>query len=445
MIKSLRGRLFLGLALVVVLAGMGAGGLVYRWSYDEAIELQDAILQQVGTLAARDRLRPEISVPDGIEAEDQVLIEELGDLSDAQSRLQLPVLATDLPNGLQTLSRGENQWRVLVLTRLDGSRIAVSQRVSYRDEIAHGDALRAFLPIAALIPCLMVLVAVVIASSFRPLSKLAAQLNVRTSDPLAKLPFDGIPEEMRPFVRSINGLLDRIGAMFEQQRRFVADAAHELRTPITALSLHAQNLESSVTPEGLERLATLKTSIRRVGHLLEQLLALARQESDDVSRTSRTDLDWVIKEVVAYLLPQAQARSIDLGCERIEKVEMLADPTALNVLCRNLVDNALRYTPEGGRVDIALYREGDRAVFRVEDTGPGIENGELTRVFEPFFRGTHAKEEGSGLGLSIVRRIVDNLSGTIALENIMAIDRTGLRVSVTLPLKQITSCSQSSC
>ncbi|MBS0220919.1 MAG: histidine kinase [Proteobacteria bacterium] len=444
MIRSLRGRLFLGLAVVVVLAGMGAGALVYLWSYDEAIELQDAILQQVGALAVRDRLRPDIGVPAGVEAEDQVLIEELETVSDPQSKLHLPMLAANLPNGLQTLSRGDSQWRVLVLTRSDGSRIAVSQRTSYRDEIAHGDALRAFLPIAALIPCLMILVAVVIAHSFRPVAKLATQLNVRTSDHLAKLPLDGIPQEMRPFVWSINGLLDRIGMMFEQQRRFVADAAHELRTPITALSLHAQNLDLSVTPKGLERLAMLKTSIRRAGHLLEQLLVLARQESDSIPRALRTELDSVLKEVVADLLPQAQAKSIDLGCERIEKIEILADPTALNALFRNVVDNALRYTPEGGRVDINLSREGNHAIFRVEDTGPGISNGELARIFEPFYRGTHAKEEGSGLGLSIVRRTVDNLSGTITVENIVATDRTGLRVTVLLPLKRTAFCTRSS-
>jgi two-component system OmpR family sensor kinase len=195
----------------------------------------------------------------------------------------------------------------------------------------------------------MLLVAVVIANSLRPLSKLAAQVSVRTSDHLATLPLDGILQELQPFIRSINGLLDRIGAMFEQQRRFVADAAHELRTPITALSLHVQNLEFSVTSKGLERLATLKTSILRASHLLDQLLALARQESGNISRTLRTELDGVVREVVADLLPQARAKAIDLGCERIEKVEILADPTALNVLFRNLVDNALRYTPEGGR------------------------------------------------------------------------------------------------
>lgn len=220
--------------------------------------------------------------------------------------------------------------------------------------------------------------------------------------------------------------------MFEQQRRFVADAAHELRTPITALSLHAQNLDLFVTSEGRDRLAMLKTGIRRVGHLLEQLLALARQESEGVSRDLLTELD----RVVADLLPQAQARSIDLGCERIEGIELSADPTALKVLLRNLLDNALRYTPTGGRVDINLYVEAEHAVICVENTGPRIPDADHVRVFEPLYRGAHTMAEGSGLGLSIVQRIVANLSGSIALENIAMSGCTGLRVAVTLPLRR---------
>jgi two-component system, OmpR family, sensor kinase len=436
MIRSLRSRLFVGLAVVVVLAGVGAGALVYRWSYDEAIELQDAIIQQVGSLAVRDRLRPEIGVPDGIEAEDQVLIEELGALSDAQSRLHLPVLSADLPNGLQTLSRGGIRWRVLVLPRSDGSRIAVSQRTSYRDEIAHGDALRAFLPIAALIPCLMVLVAVVIAYSFHPLSKLAAQLNIRASDHLARLPLDGMPEELLPFINSINVLLDRIGTMFDRQRRFIADAAHELRTPITALSLHVENLDRVVIPEGRDRFTALSAGIRRTAHLLEQLLTLTKYESSNGSRTWCAELDRIAKDVVAMFLPQAQAKSIDLGFQRIETIELQTNPTALNVMIRNLIDNALRHTPEGGRVDVSLFREGNEVVFQVEDTGPGIEEAELAQVFEPFYRGGHAKGEGTGLGLSIVRRIVDNLSGAITLQNISGPGRSGLRAAVSLPLSR---------
>jgi len=146
--------------------------------------------------------------------------------------------------------------------------------------------------------------------------------------------------------------------------------------------------------------------------------------------------DRVAREAVADLLPSAQARAVDLGFERIESVAVRADPTALAVVIRNVVDNALRHTPEGGRVDVHMYAEGTNAVLRVEDTGPGISEPDLARVFEPFYRGRHNEGGGTGLGLSIVGRIVQSLSGSVLLENIRAPNGSGLRVAITIPLAQ---------
>jgi len=440
--NSLRGRLFIGLAVVVVLTGLAAGGLAFRWSFDEANELQDAILLQVGALAVQKPVDANPTVPKGVDAEARVVVEELGKASNAQAETLLPSLPADLPNGLQTIFRGDHQWRVLVLDRPDRSRVAVGQSTAYRDEIARDAALRTVLPLAALIPCLMLLVAVVIGQSFRPLSRLSARLKVGNADHLATLPLDGMPIELRPFVGSINGLLERIGAVLDQQRRFVADAAHELRTPITALSLHAENLDRVVAPQGLDRLAALKAGIRRTAHLLEQLLALARYETGDPVQLSRTAFDRVVREVVADFLPHARTRNIDLGFERIEKIELHANPIALAVLVRNLIDNALRHSPDGGHVDIHLFCEADCAVLRVEDTGPGIEEAELGRVLEPFYRGSNASGDGTGLGLSIVHRIVDKLSGSIVLENVIATPRSGLRVSISLPATKLHGVKQ---
>jgi two-component system OmpR family sensor kinase len=328
---------------------------------------------------------------------------------------------------------------VLVHTRPDGSRVAVGQQTIYRDEVARDSALRAVLPLAVLVPCLMLLVGIVIRYSFRPVSRLAARLDAEESDHPAKLPLDGMPRELRPFVESINRLLSRIAMMFEQQRRFVADAAHELRTPITALSVQAENLQRvGLSPVSLERLDALGAGIRRIAHLLEQLLALARYEVG-FQRTASVPFDHAVKVALADLLPLAQARAIDLGAERIETVWVAAEATALAVLVRNLVDNAIRHTPRGGRIDISLFVEHDCAVLTVEDTGPGIAKTDLARVFEPFFRGSRPEGEGTGLGLSIVRRIVDGLRGSIVLQNIAAAHRTGLRVTVKLPVMTVAA------
>jgi two-component system, OmpR family, sensor kinase len=229
-------------------------------------------------------------------------------------------------------------------------------------------------------------------------------------------------------------LLERIAVMFDHQRRFIAHAAHELRTPITALAVQAENLKHSEMPEDARnRLIILGCGIQRSARLLEQLLALAKYEDSRTAAPNAVRLDDVVKSVVGdYLIP-ARARSIDLGFSRLETVSVRADETALAVMVRNLIDNAIRYSRDGGRVDISVFRDQDRACLLVEDTGPGIADGALDVVFEPFNRGVQAEGDGTGLGLSIVRRIVDNHNGTIRLENVASSEGTGLCATVTLP------------
>jgi two-component system, OmpR family, sensor kinase len=167
--------------------------------------------------------------------------------------------------------------------------------------------------------------------------------------------------------------------------------------------------------------------------LQEQLLSHARYDNGPATDPPVTAFDHVARESVADLLPIAAARGVDLGFARLEAVFVRGEATALAVMLRNLLDNALRQTPAAGRVDLYLYRDGNNAVVRIEDTGPGIVAADLERVFEPFFRGGHPADEGTGLGLSIVRRIVDGLDGRITIENIAMSERSGLRVMVTLP------------
>lgn len=434
MMRSLRGRLFVALAVLILATGSVAGAGVFHWAYDEALEVQDAILLQVAALAAANRPQAAAPIERGIDAENRVVVEELAATPPGTvAPGQLPISA-DGADGLQTVGRGRGEWRILIRSRGDGSRVAVGQLTAYRDEIARGSALRTVMPFAVLVPCLMLLVAGVVGYSLRPVARLARTLDASDYDDLAALPLAGVPEELRSFIRSINGLLGRVGLMIEQQRRFVADAAHELRSPITALTVQAENLGHAELPvESRARLAALQSGIRRTGHLLEQLLALARYEARDEAAPQIVLWDGIARGVVADFLPAAQGRAVDLGFERLETLSVQGDPTALAIVIRNLVDNALRATPDGGRVNLQLYAEGDAAVFRVDDAGPGIAAAELPRVFEPFYRGRGSKGEGTGLGLSIVDRIVKGASGTVMIENITAPAGPGLRVTVRLP------------
>ena len=429
--RSLRGRLFVSLILTIVIAGLGAGALAYNWAFDEAIELQDSILVQIGAVAGAIHVLNTAPTGGRVDAEAQVVIESLdGAGSDAGDRRSLK----KLPDGLHTIEREDGPWRELIRTRADASRIAIGQPTAIRDEIARDSALRTVVPLLALIPFLMLIVGLVIRQTFRPVHSLARRLDARQADELQHLPLEGTPDELHPFIASINRLLQRVQTLVDQQRRFVADAAHELRTPITAINLQAENLaHTDLMPDSRERLAALRDGTRRTAHLLEQLLALARFDIGGMPAAPVTSLDQCAKEIVADLLPRAMDLGVDLGFEIVEAAFVRGEPAMLKIMIRNLIDNAVRHIPKGGRVDIGVYREGARAIFQIEDNGPGIPEAELARIFEPFVRGRAAVEVGSGLGLSIVKRIVERLDGSVTLENIAGTARSGLRVTVRLP------------
>jgi two-component system OmpR family sensor kinase len=428
MIRSLQGRLIIGLTATIVVTGVIAGMVAFRWAFDEAIELQDSILLQVGTIAGHIRVPEPTPAGGNLEPEAQAVIEELGDAADKDS------LET-LPDGLHIVSRAHAAWRLLIRTRPDGSRVLIGQPIHIRDTIARNSALHTVIPLVVLLPCLVVVVMIVVRRTFRPMAQLAARLDARQADDLQTLPLDGTPGELHPFIVSINRLLERVQTLIDQQRRFIADAAHELRTPITAMSLQAENLSQvELPPDSRSRLAALINGACRTAHLLDQLLALARYDIGRAPEAPVTSLDACTMQVVADLLPRATERGIDLGFEIVEPVLVRGEPAMLASVVHNLIDNALRHTPAGGRIDIGVYRDGEHVVLQIEDTGPGISPADHKRVFEPFVRGNQAAEGGTGLGLSIVKRIVERLKGSVVLENV---PKSGLRAIVSLPVSTL--------
>jgi two-component system OmpR family sensor kinase len=431
--RSLRARLFVGLTAAILLAGCFGGVLTYLWAFDEAIEMQDSTLIQIGSLLENGGVKTDTSLH-GIDADAEVDVIELGTVPHGPAEERQ---FWSLPDGLRVAMFRGQPVRILLRSRPDGSRFAITQPTDVRDDIAGNMAFRTLLPIATLIPCLLLVTALVIAGSLRPMVHLAGDLDLRRGDDMTPLPLAGMPSELHPFIVSINGLLERMKRMMDQQRRFVADAAHELRTPITALGLQAENLDTVELPDqARERLAVLRRGMRRTNHLLEQLLALARHEGGPHREAAVVvELDRLVRDSVEDVLPEAARKVIDVGFELIEPTAIKGEPVMLATMIRNLLDNAVRYTPRGGRVDIGVYRDADAAVLQIEDTGPGIPPGEMDRIFEPFFRGSQPGEDGTGLGLSIVKRIVDRSSGAIMLENISGPSGTGLRATVRLPIE----------
>jgi two-component system OmpR family sensor kinase len=311
--------------------------------------------------------------------------------------------------------------------------IQIAQDLDAREDRARTLALRAVAPVLLLAPLLMLAVGAVIGGSLAPLARLRRQVAERAARDLSPLGTEGVPQEVQPLVSELNALFARVQDTLEAQTHFVADAAHELRSPLTALKLQLQAAERA-RDEAARQQATaeLRAGIERSIALVEQLLALARLEGRPEDALEAVDLEELARAAVSELLPMAHGKRIDLGLATSEPVQVESSPEALHLVVRNLLDNALKYTPAGGRVDIALGRDGGSAWLAVEDSGPGIPEAEQPRVFDRFYRVPGSTAEGSGLGLAIVKTLVDRLGAQVLLGRSASLG--GLRAEVRIPL-----------
>ena len=239
-----------------------------------------------------------------------------------------------------------------------------------------------------------------------PLRLLGRALAERRPQALHPVPLDDAPAEMAPLVEALNGLFGRIGALLDAERRFTADAAHELRTPIAAIRAQAQ-VALGASDDAPRRHALEQTleGCDRATRLVEQLLTLSRLEAESTPALAPLELAPLARRVAAEVAPRALARRQTLTLDAAESLRVTGEETLVAVLLRNLLDNAVRYSPDGARIDAALRREAGRVVFSVEDSGPGLADADRARLGERFFRVPGSGASGSGLGWSIARRI----------------------------------------
>jgi two-component system, OmpR family, sensor histidine kinase QseC len=262
-------------------------------------------------------------------------------------------------------------------------------------------------PLALALPLLALLAWWAIRRSLAPLRALGAQLAARPAHAVQPVQVSQAPSELEPLVGALNDLLARIDTMLQAERRFTADAAHELRTPIAAIRAQAQ--VALTEPDEARRRHALRASLEgcdRATRLVEQLLTLSRLEAGAAVAMQTVDLAALARQVVGDLAPRALHKRQDLGAAT-EPCTVRGDATLLGVLLRNLVDNALRYSPPGARIDVTVRRAEGRALLQVEDSGPGLPADQAQRLGRRFERGLGHEESGSGLGWSIVRRIAD--------------------------------------
>ncbi|MFT0546210.1 ATP-binding protein [Allopusillimonas ginsengisoli] len=437
--QSIQLRLSVWLSAAILVIALAAGIFSFAAAFQEANELQDDQLGQLAALIHRYRLPvSHAPIPEDIpntDLESLIIVQALLDHNGVARADNTIVLPASLPDGIQTYSVDSEPWRLFVTTPAAGPRLAVGQRTAVRDEIARDSALRTIVPFGILVPVLLLLVGALIRRMFKPIMQLATELNLRSEQDLAALSEADIPSEVRPFIREINQLLFRVGRSVALQRRFVADAAHELRSPLTALSLQAELLSAAdMSAQGKQRLGVLQNGLRRAQALLEQLLALARAQEVDVQQIGKVSIGRIFREVLEDLIPLAQAKHIDVGVIGDAGVSIVASEIDLKTLVKNIVENAIRYTPEGGRVDLSVNSAKGHVVLQVDDTGPGIAPEERARVFDPFYRVVGSDEVGSGLGLSIVAAIAARMEGTVMLDQSAGEEpNPGLRVKVALP------------
>ncbi|MDR6607272.1 ATP-binding protein [Pseudomonas synxantha] len=437
---SVQLRLSVTLSLAILIVAVLAGIFAFVSALDEAHEMQDETLRHVAVLFDRQQMTlhyPAAEKVPGDDEESRVIVQYLADGSKApgsndDSVIPLP-FPTTLADGLSTLNIAGEDFRTLVRTTARGERIVVAQETGVRDKEARESAWRSLLPFLILFPVLLLVVSDLVRKLFRPIATLSDEIDRRDKQALHPIDEHHLPTEIRPFVVAINRLLARVAQSMETQRRFIADAAHELRSPMTALSLQAERLKATPMPtQAVERLLPLSQAIERSRKLIDQLLALAAAQSNAERPPTTVSVHEVYRRVLEDLLPLAERKNIDIGVESTEDVQVFINEMDLLILVKNLADNAIRYTPCGGRVDLSVELAQDTVTLQVKDSGPGITADEQMRVFDPFYRSVGTEESGSGLGLSIVRAIAERTGARVRLGYSDETTRRGLCVSIEL-------------
>jgi signal transduction histidine kinase len=430
---SLRRALLLWLVPLFLAVGSAAAALSY-WSYAQMVDafMDDQMQQLAATIAANPGVHPAPQSVERVHRWGAYVVQVYGPdgrlRATSSAHVELGLVAQE---GFHDAAAGGLRWRVYTVPAAAAApdRVQVLQSAAFRDRLAAERAGAAVAPVLLLLPLSLFILWALARAMSLALREIACQAAQQDEHHIAELSVRGVPQEIVPMVLSFNSLLRRLREAFATQRRFVQDAAHELRTPITAIALQLENMHQDVQCEAAAgRYGQLHAGVRRAQRLVEQLLRLSRQEAAGADGPAMVDLQAQLRESMNTLIGLADQRSIDLGfvgppaAARPLTLHCVAGD--LRSLLDNLIENALRYTPQGGVVDVRLLQEQGRIAVEVVDTGPGIPQDLLPRVFDRFFRVPGTSAEGSGLGLAIARGAAQRCGLALTLRN--RGDRSGL-------------------
>ena len=400
--------IFLTTIIVTVLAGLVAGAL----AFDEAREMQDEILIQIARTIT-DKTMGDSNNWRSRQDDSNIIVQPLDKLKNKSINID-----PNQSDGFSTLDYKNTSWRILLISLQSNRRFVIAQQTEFRDEIALANAASAMIPIIIMALILLLTISWLIWSRMKPIKQLAEQVDQLAINHMTPLPIERIPTEVTPFIEAINRLLVRASETIKHQKRFIADASHELRTPVAALTIQSENVYSASSEfEREERFKLLHQSLIRLNTLVNQLLKLAHLRNVGANSINRVAADEILKEIITVLFPLAEKKSIDLGVTESLEIQLEDFNGGLSQLFENAISNAIYYTPNGGKIDVSLSILGKNAVFRVIDNGPGIDEKYMDKIFTPFYRIEGNTEPGCGLGLAICSEIAQQLNGKINLIN----------------------------
>ena len=429
-VSSLQWRLLLVLTIVVTSIAIIGDILAYQTAFRETQDLQDAQLEQIAHLLdprssiLRKDTQEDLNFPESARTlpKPRVLAQTLdspylnilmGDENAVQNLQQLP-------DGFHNFTTVARHWRVYILTR-ERERIIIAQRTAYRNHIAKDSALSVVWPFLILMPILWLFTAIWIRRLFRATQEMSSELTARNANDLSPLDTKHVPTEIRPFITALNRLFSQLQAAIEHDKKFISYAAHELRTPITALTLQIARFdEPELTIQEQHKLIEqIKAGIARTEQLLTQLLSMARvqhQQQHLMTDNVQTALMPLLRGLIAELLPLAEQKKQNLSFDISENVYLPVCSNDLYTILKNILGNAIKYTPVDGQICICIRPTTDnKTILLIEDNGQGISESERQLVFEPFYRILGNNESGSGLGLAIVKTLCDQWRISISL------------------------------
>jgi len=433
---SLRGRLLWFLLAAITMAALAQAMIAYRSALYDADQIFDYHMQQMAfSLRSGVPMTNSASNPSSDNDNDDLVVQvwtpDGVQVFRSASRAALPQRAV---LGFSNVRVKGATYRIFSIQTANQT-VQIAQDLAVRQRMAGTLAIRTVGPIAIMAPVLMLVVWWVVSGSLAPVSRVRRQVASRQADDLSPVSESGLPDEVLPLVHELNLLFGRVRTAFDAQQNFVANAAHELRSPLAALKLQILSLERA-PDDGARKVAIgrLTAGIERATRLVEQLLVLARQEANNANevKLEPVSLSDLAKRTLGDMVGTAAARQIDLGLHHADEASVRGQPDALVILLRNLVDNAIKYTPAGGTVDMAVLRRADGgAELCVEDSGPGISPEERELVFSRFYRVPGSEAGGSGLGLAIVKSIAERHGAKLALDSSERLG--GLKVSIEFP------------